>query len=160
MRSRIQVSFLLLTAIMLLNSCKKETTQVINNPTTTYVPVADAGPSKSITLPVSSASLTGSGHSQNGPIVGYLWSQISGPGVSVIQNPSSPTALISGLIGGNYNFQFMVIDSLGYTGVDTAWIRVITPPSVTLTLQPAVNVSELNFAVNGSTNVAKGPVPA
>ena len=153
MRTMIRLTASLFIGLSLFSSCQKESSQLITNTPTTYVPVADAGPSKNITLPVSTVTLTGTGSSQNGPIVGYLWSLISGPNVPVIQTPSSPTTIISGLIGGNYNFQFIVIDSLGYTGVDTTWVRVTTPPSVTLTLQPTANTSELNFAVIGSTSV-------
>lgn len=132
-------------AIIFLNSCKKDSSQIINNPAPS-IPVADAGPSKYITLPVNSTTLNGIGNSANGPIVGYLWSLISGPNVPVIHSPSSSNTLVSGLIGGNYNLQFMVIDSLGYTGVDTTWIHVAIPPSVTLTLQPTANPVEINFA--------------
>ncbi len=153
MRSLNRMLFFVM-ALFVFGSCQKDAAELIsldNN----FVPVAEAGPSKSIMLPVSTTTLTGSGTSKNGPIVGYLWSLISGPNVPVINTPSSPTTTISGLTTGNYNFQFMVIDSLGYTGVDTAWVRVSgTPPPVTLTLQPSANPVELNFAARAGGNVS------
>ena len=143
----------LLFSVVLFNSCQKET-PVPDIDKTYYVPVADGGLSKNITLPVNTTTLNGSGTSKNGPIVGYLWSLVSGPNVPVIQSPGSATTIINGFSAGNYIFQLMVIDSLGYTGVDTAWVRVAAPVQVTLTQQPTNNQSELNFAVIGSSDVS------
>lgn len=145
------LTLLLVSASMLLNGCQKEAaTFVTQNPT--HVPVADAGPSQTITTPTSTATLTGTGSSQNGRIVGYLWSLIAGPNIPNIHNPSLPVTTISGLIAGTYYFQFMVIDSLGYTGVDTTSVRVVPGAQVTLTLQPTNNAIERNFAVVGGAD--------
>jgi len=144
---------LMLTLCITVFSCQKETDTLTPLATDAAVPVADAGPSKYITPPVSSTNLDGVGISANGPITGYLWSLVSGPNVPVIHSPSSPSTNISGLIPGNYKFQFLVIDSLGYTGTDTTWIRVAPSVPVTLTLQPSNNTVELNFAVKGTTSV-------
>ena len=143
---------ILLLSASFLNSCQKEPIPDIDKPN--YVPVADAGPSKNIKLPVNTVTLTGIGSSKNGPVVGYLWSLISGPNVPVIQSQSAATTIISGFTAGNYNFQFMVIDSLGYTGIDTAWVRVAAADQVTITPQPANNINELNFAVIAGSNVS------
>ena len=140
----------------LLGSCQNEAAQIINA-ATHATPIADAGPSRTVYLPVSTTTLNGSGTSQNGHIVGYLWSMISGPNVPVIQTPGSAVTVLSSLVAGTYRFQLMVIDSAGYTGVDTASVNVygVTPPPIqTLTLQPGSNPNELNFAVNGSTNIS------
>lgn len=134
-------------------SCEKESGTLTPLTQDPAVPVVDAGPSKNITPPVATATLNGVAVSGNGPITGYLWSLVSGPNVPVIHSPSSPSTNISGLVSGNYKFQFLAIDSLGYTGVDTTWIRVASAPAVTLTLQPAINPVELNFAVRGTTSV-------
>ena len=145
--------FLFLISLALLNSCQKEPAQLVPLGTT-HVPVADAGPSRVITLPVTTTTLNGTGSSQNGRIVGYLWSLISGPNVPLIHSPSSPNTNISGLIAGTYYFQFMVIDSLGYTGVDTTSVRVIPGSTTTLSLQPTNNPNEMNFAEWGGTNAS------
>ena len=158
MRSRIRLIGLVSAITFLFISCQKETSQLTPlNTTSHHIPVADGGPSKNVLLPAT-ATLTGTGTSQNGPIVGYLWSLISGPNVPVIQSPSSPTTVISGLVVGNYILQFIVIDSMGYAGVDTAWIRVTAPAQVTLTLQPTTNHNELNFAVVGSANASDSSI--
>ena len=141
---------ILLLSTSFLNSCQKEPIPDIDKPN--YVPVADAGPSKNIKLPVNTVTLTGIGSSKNGPVVGYLWSLISGPNVPVIQSQSAAATVISGFIAGNYNFQFMVIDSLGYTGIDTAWVRVAVGEQVTNTQQPNNNQSEIYFFGNSFLN--------
>src|SRR5258705_1917068 len=69
-------------------------------------PVADAGNSQTIRLPVNTATLTGSGTTTNGSITGYLWSLVSGPNVPVISQPASASTNVSGMIEGTYHFQF------------------------------------------------------
>jgi hypothetical protein len=87
-------------------------------------------------LPTEVATLSGSGSDTDGNIVAYLWSQVSGPFSSIIDNPGSPSTQVRSLKEGKYVFQLMVTDNKGATGVDTASITVINPPIRTLTLQP------------------------
>lgn len=156
MKSRLRTAAVFAVLAFFMGSCQNEAAQIINA-TSHAAPVSNAGPSRSVYLPVNTTTLNGSGLSQNGPIVGYLWSMISGPNVPVIQSPGSAVTGVSNLVQGTYKFQLMVIDSAGYTGVDTASVNVygVTPPPVqTLTLQPGSNSNELNFAVNGTSNVS------
>lgn len=103
------------------------------------VPIANAGPSQNIQLPVDNVTLTGSGSDVDGHIVGYLWSELAGPNIAAIQTPAAATTKVSGLIVGTYKFQLMIIDNDGATGVDTMSVVVAAPESKTLTLQPGPN---------------------
>ena len=47
-------------------------------------PVANAGADQTINLPISSASLTGSGSETNGSIISYAWTELSGPSTASI----------------------------------------------------------------------------
>src|SRR5687767_5585233 len=142
--------FALLTLPFLSVCCQKENEDLALN-----IPVADAGNSQTIQLPTSTVTLTGSGTSKNGKIVGYLWSLVSGPNVPVIVSPSSTTTIVNNLAAGSYRFQFMVVDSIGLTGVDTLSILVNAAPAQTLSLQPANSTAnELNFAVHNGLNVS------
>jgi len=133
-----------LSAIVIV-SCKKDD-DMVNHP-----PIAIAGNSQSIQLPVDSVILNGSGSSAGGKIVGYLWSEVSGPNVPVIARESSASATVRGMIAGTYLFQFMVIDNLGLSGVDTVSINVIPSPIDSLVLQPTNNPNEMNVAIyNGA----------
>ncbi len=156
MKSALQKLFILFISIISFSSCQNEVAQIINA-ATHAVPVANAGPSNIIQLPVNTDTLKGTGSSANGAVIGYLWSLVSGPNSPIIVSPSSRITLIKDLVAGNYIFQFAVIDSAGYTGVDTVTIKVI-PSTVlqqqTVILQPSNNADEFNFAVLGGVNAS------
>jgi hypothetical protein len=114
------------------------------------VPVANAGPSKTITLP-DSAVVTGTGTDADGKVVAYLWSQVSGPASSTIVNPGFPSTSIVFSVAGSYVFQLLVVDDKGATGVDTVSV-LVKPGQQTLTLQPANNPTEWTLALESSTN--------
>jgi hypothetical protein len=118
------------------------------------VPIADAGPSKAITLPNDSETVIGSGTDNDGKIVAYLWSQVSGPGSALIVNPGSATTDIEDLAEGSYVFQLMVTDDKGATGVDTTTIIVSHAPLTTLSLQPANNPLEYQIYTKGTEDAA------
>ncbi|MEP6675264.1 MAG: DNRLRE domain-containing protein [Ferruginibacter sp.] len=147
----------LIAAIAFFPGCTKTTT----NPSA-LPPVASAGPSQIIQLPVSTTTVTGSGTSTNGIITGYLWSLVSGPNVPVINSPSSPTTAINGLIAGTYILQFAVIDEAGLTGIDTLSIKVNPSLTQTLTLQPSNNPGDghtdsyNNIGGSGDTKIMMG----
>lgn len=119
---------LLVTAI---TSCKKDK---VNK-----APLADAGPTQTIQLRADSATLTGSGSDEDGTIVTYLWTKVSGPNVPTIHTPGSATTKVTALIAGTYLFQLKVIDNAGATGQDTVSVNVLPAQAVTITLQPGLN---------------------
>ncbi|MEQ1799594.1 MAG: DNRLRE domain-containing protein [Lacibacter sp.] len=109
------------------------------------VPSSNAGNSAAITLPTDFVTLSGSGSDTDGTIVAYLWSQVSGPFSSQIDNPGAASTQISGLKEGKYVFQLMVTDNKGATGVDTTSIVVNKPVIQILTLQPAAVEAEVGY---------------
>lgn len=133
-------SFILSTVFALFlfsTACKKDTVNKL--------PVADAGLSQNITLPVESVTLTGTGKDADGKIVTYLWEQVSGPSASILVDPGAPSTVVQGLIQGTYVFQLSVFDNLGGIGTDTTVITVNPSANKTITLQPNNNPNE--FAV-------------
>jgi hypothetical protein len=115
------------------------------------VPVAEAGPNQTITLPTNTATLAGTGSDADGNVVAYLWSQVSGPAPSVITNPGNPTTTVKFSISGTYVFQLMVTDNGGATGVDTTKVTVNQGSTQTLTLQPASNPNDMKLQIlNGA----------
>lgn len=109
------------------------------------VPTAEAGNPVEITLPTNTATLSGSGTDIDGTIKAYLWSQVSGPSVSVINNPGSASTQISALSEGKYIFQLMVTDNEGAVGVDTTSIVVKKPVVQLLTLQPSAAEADVAY---------------
>lgn len=144
MKTNLSLLFII-SSFLFLTSCQKDSEFIENK-----VPTADAGNSQTITLPESNLMLTGSGQDEDGEIVAYLWSQVSGPAATVLVNPGSSSTEVEGFVEGNYVFQLMVTDNKGATGLDTISIKVNPAPEKTLTLKPANNPNEKMFIINGT----------
>jgi hypothetical protein len=129
------------------------------NPAINQLPVANAGTSKTITLPVNSVSLDGSlSYDPDGTIASYSWTEVSGPSTATITGAGTVTPTVSSLVQGQYVFQLAVTDNGGATS--TAQVNVIVNPaaSVNPTANPGANqtitlpVDSVN--VDGSASVA------
>lgn len=97
-------------------------------PAANQVPTANAGTDKTITLPTSSVTLTGSGTDADGSIVSYLWTKISGNG-GTISSTTNASTNITGLTEGSYTFQLKVTDNAGATSTDNVIINVNAAPA-------------------------------
>ncbi|WP_324671426.1 PKD domain-containing protein [Hymenobacter sp. GOD-10R] len=80
---------------------------------TNQAPVANAGANQSITLPTSSATLSGSGTDADGTVASYAWTQVSGPNTATFTNKTVAQPVVSGLTAGTYVFSLIVTDNLG-----------------------------------------------
>lgn len=105
---------------------------------TPLVPVANAGPDQSITLPVTTTTLTGTGSETGGRIVSYKWAQTAGATATIATSTAATTG-ISGLsTAGTYSFSLTVTDTLGAKASDT--LNVTVKPALT-TQNKVVNVN-------------------
>src|SRR5690606_11580890 len=86
---------------------------------------------QSITLPVNSVLLVGSGADVDGTITSYKWTKKSGPTAFNIVNANSPSTDVSGLVQGVYEFELSVTDNKGASANS----------SVKITVNPAANIS-------------------
>jgi lysophospholipase L1-like esterase/dienelactone hydrolase len=127
-----------------------------------YPPVAKAGTDLTITLPVSSVRLDGTASydPENSPLT-YSWTKISGPSPYTIDNSSSASPLVSGLVAGTYSFELTVSDTNGYTGKDTVDIKVINPNPNTLPVASAGNdisilLPQTSVTLNASSSYDQG----
>jgi P2-related tail formation protein len=94
-------------------------------PVTNQPPVANAGPDRTVTLPTSSASLTGSGSSDaDGTISSYLWQQVSGPSTATLSATNTANITVSGLQQGVYVFRITVRDNDNATDTDEVTVTV------------------------------------
>ncbi|MBN9350491.1 MAG: right-handed parallel beta-helix repeat-containing protein [Chitinophagaceae bacterium] len=112
-----------------------DTVKVTVNAALNIAPVANAGPDQTITLPTNTVTLTGSGSDQDGKIVSYKWTKISGPSGFTITNASSPVTSVSGLMQGVYQIQLQVTDDSGAVGLDTVKVTV----NAALNIAPVAN---------------------
>ncbi|MBC7849309.1 MAG: T9SS type A sorting domain-containing protein [Chitinophagaceae bacterium] len=123
-------------------------------PPSSTAPVARAGNDISVTLPTNSASINGYGSYDNdGSIIAFNWSKVSGPGASNISNPAAGSTTVTGMTAGVYTFRLQVTDNAGNNSADTMQITVNgtggTPPAGTYA--PIAKAGP-NFSITLPTN--------
>ena len=101
---------------------------IVNATAHNISPIANAGPDKTVTLPTNSVVLTGSGTDPDGSIMGYTWTEVSGPAQYTISNNSVSSPTISNLVAGTYTFQLRVTDNQWAVAFDDVNI-VVNPAS-------------------------------
>ncbi|MEP6748359.1 MAG: T9SS type A sorting domain-containing protein [Bacteroidota bacterium] len=88
-------------------------------------PVANAGVAQSITLPLNTITLAGSGAGTNGATIkSYSWTKTSGPSAGLISLPLLNTTIVTGLVQGAYVFTLTVTDNHGLTSSSSVTITV------------------------------------
>jgi Secretion system C-terminal sorting domain/PKD domain len=122
-------------------------------------PVANAGNSKSITLPVNSTTLDGSLSSDaDGSIAGYSWAQISGPSASTITAGNTSQATVSGMVAGQYIFELTVTDNKGATSKSSVKITVsnsgVQPPVANAGADRSITLPTNTVTIDGSASSA------
>ena len=101
-------------------------------------PVANAGAAQIITLPVTTANLSGSGTGTSGATISsYSWTQTAGPSTAVISSRNAAATAVTGLIQGNYVFVLTVTDNHGLT--NSAGVAVTVNASTVVNTAPVAN---------------------
>ena len=129
------------------------------NPATNIPPVANAGASKSIILPVNTVNLDGSLSSDpDGTIVSYAWVQISGPSPSNITNPDSAITAVNNMVAGQYIFELTVTDNSGAVSKAQVKITVVgsgpQPPIANAGANQTITLPVNQVNMDGSASVA------
>lgn len=101
-----------------------QVTVTVNAAALNQVPIANAGPDRTVNLPTSTLNITGSGTDPDGSITSYFWEKISGPAVT-IANANTATVSLSALVAGTYVFRLTVTDNQGATAFDEMTVNVI-----------------------------------
>ncbi len=92
-------------------------------------PVADAGEGRSITLPINTTVLDGSGSTApSGVINSYKWKKISGPVNVVIESPENAIVNVNELSEGEYVFELTVTDNHGNSSAASVAVKVNAAP--------------------------------
>ncbi|PZR27834.1 MAG: hypothetical protein DI535_08790 [Citrobacter freundii] len=113
----------------------KDTMTVTVNPAPApnQPPVSVAGIDKTITLPVNTVSLSGTGSfDPDGTITAYQWAKISGPAASTIVTATQAETVVNNLAQGVYQFELTVTDNKGATAKDTVMVTVNPAPAPNL----------------------------
>ena len=120
-------------------------------------PVANAGGDKTITLPVNTVALSGSGTDANGSISKYAWTKVSGPTSFSFSNAAIAAPNVTNLTEGVYVFRLTVTDNNGATASDDVSVvvkaAVTTPPTDTTTTPPPTgSAKQVMVNIYGGTN--------
>src|SRR5690606_19608368 len=138
------------------------TVKITVNPAANIPPTANAGVNKSITLPVNSVLLSGSGSDVDGTLTSYKWTKISGPSSFNIVNANSPSTDVSGLVQGVYEFEFTVTDNKGASANSTVKITVNPaaniPPTANAGTNKSISPSAKSFLSRGSGSDVDGTI--
>ncbi len=136
-----------------------DSVRVTVNPAANVPPIANAGTSKSITLPVNSTNLDGSLSSDpDGSIVSYAWAQISGPSTATLTNGNSALASVANMLAGQYTFELTVTDNSGAVSKAGVKISVIPagpqPPDANAGADQTIRLPNNSVTINGSASSA------
>ncbi|HRO06075.1 MAG TPA: PKD domain-containing protein [Ferruginibacter sp.] len=142
-------------------STARDTVQVTVNPGANQAPSANAGANITITLPVNTATLNGSGTDADGTIASYSWRKITG-GAATIANPNAASTAVNGMVQGTYTFELTVTDNNGATARDTVQVTVNPAPNQAPSANAGANITitlPVNTAtLNGSGTDADGTI--
>ena len=115
-------------------------------------PVAVAGPDQSLssaTLPAS-ASLDGTGSTDDNGISSYSWSQVNGPGTATIATPNQATTSVGLPAYGTYTFRLTVTDAESLSDTDDVVVTVAdSSGSQTLNIPVPTGSDDVEENVNG-----------
>jgi gliding motility-associated-like protein len=137
---------------------------IVVNPEPANVPPAvNAGSNKTITLPQSTLSLTGTASDTDGSIFSVLWEQVSGPNSATIVSSSTLSPSISGLVEGNYVFSLVATDDSDAKNSDNINVTVNpepsnTPPTANAGVDIELTLPDNSVTITGSGTDSDGSI--
>ena len=115
-----------------------------------------------ITLPASTANLTGSGTDADGTIAAYQWQQVSGPSTSTLSATNTANITVSNLQAGVYTYRLTVRDNDGATATDDVTVTVNAAPNqapvANAGANRAITLPTNSIALSGSGTDADGTI--
>ena len=125
-------------------------------------PSVSAGSNQTITLPVSSATLTGTASGSGGSTISSVsWSQSSGPNMAMINSASNLSTVVMGLVQGVYTFQLTATDNNGLSNTATVTVTVNpanVPPTVYAGPSQTITLPTNSVALSGNASANGGAV--
>ncbi|MEM7551855.1 MAG: dienelactone hydrolase family protein, partial [Bacteroidota bacterium] len=124
-------------------------------------PTANAGSDISITLPVNSTTLAGSGIDPDGTIVSFDWDQIFGPTPATLSQENTENLVVNDLVEGTYRFEFTVTDDDGAIDTDVSQVTVNAaniPPNVNAGVNRVLTLPTSSIILNGIASDIDGSI--
>lgn len=125
------------------------------------LPVVNAGGNKYLTLPTTTAVLTGVANDPDGSISQYIWVQEEGPNSATVTGAATATLNLSNLQEGQYLFRLTVTDNSGSSASDFATINVNSsnlPPIVDAGLNRVIAAPQSTITLTGSATDPDGSI--
>ncbi len=122
---------------------------------TNKAPIASAGADKTITLPTTSTTVSGTATDSDGTIASYAWTKVSG-GAVTLTNATKATVTLTSLVAGTYTFRLTVKDNAGATGTDDM-ILTVKAAAVTTTGIAKFAFTNAATGISGWNEVAGAP---
>ena len=129
-----------------------------NGAANNQTPTANAGTDQTITLPVNTVVLNGTGTDPDGTIAVYNWVMISGPPAGTITNAASATTSVTGLVQGVYQFKLYVTDNDAATASDIMQVTVQVSPTANAGTDQTITLPTSTVSLNGSANDPDGTI--
>jgi hypothetical protein len=120
-------------------------------------PVVNAGSDKTVTLPATSVSLTGTASDPDGTISSYTWTQVSGT-AAALANATTATLSATGLVAGTYIFRLTVKDNAGATASDDVTVTVGTNKAPTVSVGATLNITTATTTLTGTASDTDGTI--
>ncbi|MFZ6010667.1 MAG: PKD domain-containing protein [Bacteroidota bacterium] len=124
---------------------------------TNIPPVANAGADRLVRLPISYYNVSGSGADDDGSIVSYSWSQISGP-VCSLSNQDTDRLKITSPVTGICVFKLEVTDDKGAKASDDVTIKFDFPPVANAGADVSITLPNNTISLTGSGTDPDGSV--
>lgn len=124
-------------------------------------PIVNAGADKSIKLPVTSVTFTGSATDNDGFVAETVWSQISGPNQASISGVNLLNMTASNLILGEYVFRLTATDNDGATAFDDVKLTVFpqnVPPVANAGEDVTITLPTNSVVLSGSASDSDGVI--
>lgn len=132
---------------------------IVVSPVPVFPPVASAGGTTTITLPVNSTGLSAASSTNSaGGALKYVWTKTSGPTSFAISGDSTVTPFLSSLVEGTYQLLLTVTNSNGLTATDMATVVVKPAPVPVASAGTDVNLvlPANSTTLNGSGSTTPG----
>lgn len=125
-------------------------------------PTVNAGPDRTITLPVNSVNITANANDPDGTIASYEWEDVSGPTATIL-NSTTRTVTLDDLLEGTYVFRVTVEDNDGASATDNVTVTVLpetvnTPPVANAGANRNITLPTNAINLNGSGSDPDGSI--
>jgi len=159
MKMELTLALTIAIVTMIAEGCTPEPIGPENGGGNNRPPVANAGPDKTIILPVNVITLDATASTDpDNNLSTYNWEKIAGPASFTIANPSVIQTDVTNLVEGVYEFELTVVDTKGAYAKDRCRVFVIVdrPAATILRVAGGPVYSLITLPINSITLSAQG----